>query len=184
MASQQLSPGHVVMTVPQQVLMSAMSARQDPVLSEALRQHPEQLTSHQVTSRHLPTNSERGASRNLSIWSCLLLAESRARTHDCAPALSHRLHICICAPGCMLLCLHAQVLALHLIHEASKGPASKWHAYIQQLPRTYTTFLNWGPAAVQELQLPYAQAVAAKAVQGARQDWTSARPVLQHLGEL
>jgi hypothetical protein len=88
------------------------------------------------------------------------------------------LHSC-----CTLLRLHPQVVALHLIHEASKGPASKWHAYIQQLPRTYTTFLNWGTAAVQQLPLPYAQAAAAKVVQSARQDWTSARPVLQQLGE-
>lgn len=36
---------------------------------------------------------------------------------------------------------------------------------------------------MQDLQLPYAQAAAAEAVCRARQEWTSARGVLQQLGE-
>lgn len=76
-----------------------------------------------------------------------------------------------------------QVLTIHLLHEASKGPASQWHSYIRQLPRTYTTCLCWETGAVQDLQLPYAQAAAAEAVCRARQEWTSAREVLQQLGE-
>lgn len=76
-----------------------------------------------------------------------------------------------------------QILAVHLIHEASKGPASFWHPYIQQLPRHYTTWTNWGPEAVEALQLQHAQEAAAAAISKARQEWTSARSVLQQLGE-
>lgn len=48
-ATQELAPGHVVMTVPQDMLMSVLSAQQDPVLALLLpRQH---LSSHQVRWR-------------------------------------------------------------------------------------------------------------------------------------
>lgn len=45
-ATQELAPGHVVMTVPQDMLMSVLSAQQDPVLSSLLPR--QQLSSHQV----------------------------------------------------------------------------------------------------------------------------------------
>lgn len=45
-ATQHIPPGHVVMTVPQQVLMSVLSAQQDPLLARQLQNH--QLNSHQV----------------------------------------------------------------------------------------------------------------------------------------
>lgn len=75
-----------------------------------------------------------------------------------------------------------QVLTLHLLHEASKGPASFWCPYIQQLPRRYTTFLAWHTAAVLELQLVHAQQAAAAAIAKGRAQWTRARPVLKALG--
>jgi hypothetical protein len=45
-ATTYLEDGHVVMSVPQEVLMSVLSARRDVLLSQLLQQH--QLTSHQV----------------------------------------------------------------------------------------------------------------------------------------
>jgi len=45
-ATQHLAPGHVVMTIPEQLLMSVVSAQRDPQLSPVLQQH--QLNSHQV----------------------------------------------------------------------------------------------------------------------------------------
>lgn len=77
-----------------------------------------------------------------------------------------------------------QILCIHLLHEASKGPTSLRGPYIQQLPRTYTTLCTWGTAAVEALQLQHATATAAEAVARARSDWTSARPVLLQLGKL
>lgn len=47
-ATQPLAPGHIVMTVPEALLMSVLSAQRDPQLSLALQQH--QLSSHQVRS--------------------------------------------------------------------------------------------------------------------------------------
>lgn len=45
-ATEELDTGHVVMSVPQEILMSVMSARRDVLLSQLLQQY--QLTSHQV----------------------------------------------------------------------------------------------------------------------------------------
>lgn len=45
-ATQQLSAGNVIMSVPQQLLMSVISARQDARLAAELERH--QLDSHQV----------------------------------------------------------------------------------------------------------------------------------------
>jgi hypothetical protein len=45
-ATNELNAGHVVMSVPQEVLMSVLSSRRDVLLSPLLQQH--QLTSHQV----------------------------------------------------------------------------------------------------------------------------------------
>lgn len=47
-ATQELAPGHVVMKVPQQMLMSVLTANQDAALSTLLQQH--QLSSHQVNT--------------------------------------------------------------------------------------------------------------------------------------
>lgn len=52
-ATQELAPGHVVMTVPQDMLMSVLSAQQDPVLSLLLPR--QQLSSHQVWRRPADT---------------------------------------------------------------------------------------------------------------------------------
>ena len=49
---------------------------------------------------------------------------------------------------------------VHLLHEASKGAASKWHLYIQQLPRRYNLLAVWTAAERAELQAPFAVAAA------------------------
>eukprot|EP00878_Enallax_costatus_P025917 GHUV01027774.1.p3 GENE.GHUV01027774.1~~GHUV01027774.1.p3 ORF type:complete len:103 (-),score=26.20 GHUV01027774.1:459-767(-) len=77
-----------------------------------------------------------------------------------------------------------QLLSIHLLHEASKGPASFWHPYLRQLPRQFTTLMSWPVAAVEALQLPYAQEAAAAAQQKARSEWAAARPALKELGML
>lgn len=45
-ATEDLSPGHIVMRVPQSMLMSSLTANQDAALPTTLQQH--QLSSHQV----------------------------------------------------------------------------------------------------------------------------------------
>jgi hypothetical protein len=42
----------------------------------------------------------------------------------------------------------------------SKGDASKWHLYIQQLPRRYNLLAVWTTAERAELQAPFAVAAA------------------------
>lgn len=76
-----------------------------------------------------------------------------------------------------------QILSIHLLHEAAKGSASLWHPYLLQLPRQFTTFMTWPPAAVQALQVQYAQEAAAAAQHKARSEWAAARPALQELGK-
>ncbi|WIA17162.1 hypothetical protein OEZ85_014047 [Tetradesmus obliquus] len=107
------------MCVPQQLLMSVMSARRDVQLSLVLQHH--QLSSNQI-------------------------------------------------------------LAIHLLHEASKFPASFWQPYLQQLPRHFTTLMAWPQQAIQQLQLPHACEAAASAGDKARSEWQGARAALQELG--
>ena len=75
-----------------------------------------------------------------------------------------------------------QILSIHLLHEVSKGPASFWHPYLQQLPRQFTTLMSWPTEAVEALQLQYAQEAAAAAQAKARSEWAAARPALKELG--
>ena len=75
-----------------------------------------------------------------------------------------------------------QVLSVHLLHEAFKGAASFWHLYIRQLPRSYTTLCCFTDAAVDALQLPFAQAAARDAIEKTKDDWKGAWRLLQELG--
>jgi hypothetical protein len=77
----------------------------------------------------------------------------------------------------------SQILSIHLLHEASKGAASFWHPYLQQLPRHFTTLMAWPQQAVLELQLLHAQQAAADAAGKARSEWLGAKRALQELGE-
>lgn len=46
-----------------------------------------------------------------------------------------------------------QVLAAHLLHEASKGETSFWWPYLRSLPRSYTTAMCFTPDAKEALQV-------------------------------
>jgi hypothetical protein len=139
------------MCVPQQLLMSVMSAKRDQQLSLVLQHH--QLNSNQVG------------------WQgeCCQL---------CVP-----FKLCQHRNWCPRLLLCLQILAIHLLHEASKGTASFWHPYLQQLPRHFTTLMAWPQQAQQQLQLQHAQQAAAEAFEKARGEWLGARGALQQLGE-
>lgn len=85
-----------------------------------------------------------------------------------------------------------QVLGAHLLHELYKSQAeaagdgdggSPWHVYLDQLPRSYTTFCNWTPGDIEELQDAAAVAVAEDAVEEARAQWAGVLPTLKELGE-
>jgi hypothetical protein len=78
----------------------------------------------------------------------------------------------------------AQVLAVHLLHEASKGPASFWHLYIRQLPRSYTTLCCFPEEAACALQAPHAVRAASDALDTAKAEWRGAWPLLRDLGGL
>ncbi len=49
--------------------------------------------------------------------------------------------------------LPLQVLAVHLLHEVSKGGRSFWCPYLKALPRSYTTAMCFRPAEVEALQV-------------------------------
>lgn len=53
----------------------------------------------------------------------------------------------------LLLVLLPQVLAVHLLHEMSKGEASFWRPYLQSLPRSYATAMCFRAADVEALQV-------------------------------
>lgn len=118
-ALQDLAPGHIVLEVPEPLLLTVASAKRDHILAPLLKEHS-----------HLSSN---------------------------------------------------QTLAIHLLHEASKGPSSFWHTYIQCLPIAYTTFCIFNETDIAALQLPEATAAASSAVAEAKSQWESARPALRAL---
>lgn len=46
-----------------------------------------------------------------------------------------------------------QVLAVHLLHEVSKGEVSFWCPYLRSLPRSYTTAMCFRPGDIEALQV-------------------------------
>lgn len=73
------------------------------------------------------------------------------------------------------------LLALHLLNEMAKGAASFWAPYLSTLPRSYTTAMCLSSAAVEALQVAYAQQAAAAAGERALQQWQQALPLLDAL---
>ena len=74
-----------------------------------------------------------------------------------------------------------QVLAAHLLHECSKGPASFWHPYLRSLPRSYTTAMCFADAEAAALQVPAAVAAVRAAAAAAAAQHASALPLLRVL---
>ncbi|KAG2501249.1 hypothetical protein HYH03_001056 [Edaphochlamys debaryana] len=75
-----------------------------------------------------------------------------------------------------------QLLAVHLLHEVSRGSSSAWHPYLRQLPRSCTSLPNFSQQQAEALQLPHGVEAAQAAAAKAREDWMAAEPVLQELG--
>ncbi|EIE21593.1 SET domain-containing protein [Coccomyxa subellipsoidea C-169] len=75
----------------------------------------------------------------------------------------------------------SQVLAAHLLHEASKGQESFWRPYLATLPRQYTCLSYFSPEDIRELQVEYAMDIASSVVEALRSDHTSVKPLLNAL---
>ncbi|KAL4551716.1 hypothetical protein Ndes2526B_g05984 [Nannochloris sp. 'desiccata'] len=74
------------------------------------------------------------------------------------------------------------LLAVHLLHELSKGPASFWADYLRSLPPSYTTAISLSTTEASALQVPYAQHQVAIAARAADLRFTDqASPVLDNL---
>jgi hypothetical protein len=77
----------------------------------------------------------------------------------------------------------AERLGVHLLHEASKGSASRWHLYIAQLPRTYNLLASWSARERSMLQAPFAVDAAERSTAKVKDAWkTRALPCLRALG--
>ncbi|KAK3250671.1 hypothetical protein CYMTET_39960 [Cymbomonas tetramitiformis] len=74
-----------------------------------------------------------------------------------------------------------QVLALHLLHELSKGKTSFWYPYLKQLPRSHATIAHFSEEEAVALQVPYATRTARSARQKASDEWHEALGVLKVL---
>ena len=72
----------------------------------------------------------------------------------------------------------ADRLAVHLLHEASKGESSRWHLYIQQLPRNYNLLCCFTAAERALLQAPFAIDAAERSVEQVETAWKRASPAL------
>jgi hypothetical protein len=73
------------------------------------------------------------------------------------------------------------LLAVHLLHELSKGSASLWAEYLRSLPPTYTTAISLSATEAAALQVSYAQHQVAIAKRAADLCFIDAFPVLQKM---
>lgn len=73
------------------------------------------------------------------------------------------------------------LLALHVLHEVSKGADSHWAPYLRALPRAYSDGAGFSAAEAAALQVPHAVAACEEARRVRRADWAAAAPALQAL---
>ena len=76
----------------------------------------------------------------------------------------------------------AALLAAHLLHEAAKGRAALFFAYVRSLPRHYNDGGCFSDEEGRALQRPHAVAAVAQLREERRADWHAARAVLLELG--
>lgn len=74
-----------------------------------------------------------------------------------------------------------QLLAVHLLHEVSRGESSQWNVYLRSLPTSYTTAMCLKQEERDALQVPYAVQQADAAAHMAEQQWHTVLPVLRSL---
>ena len=74
------------------------------------------------------------------------------------------------------------MLTVHLLHETAQDSSSFWHPYIAQLPREYSLMMNFAPAHIQALQMPYARQLTEAACDHSKQQWDGAKQVIANLG--
>ena len=74
-----------------------------------------------------------------------------------------------------------QLLALHLLHEHSKGTESFWYPYLCTLPMSYTTAVCFDEVALEALQVPSARGKISCALLSANRMWKSSAKVLENL---
>ena len=73
------------------------------------------------------------------------------------------------------------LLALHVLHEVSKGAESRWAPYLRALPRAYSDGAGFSAAEAAALQVPYAVAACEELRSARRADWAAAAPALRAL---
>ena len=77
-----------------------------------------------------------------------------------------------------------QLLALHLLHEHSKGTTSFWYPYLCTLPESYTTAMCFDEVALDELQVSSAREKVSLALYSASRQWNECEKVLKALKEV
>ena len=85
------------------------------------------------------------------------------------------------AASCALPPTPLQLLVIHLLKEMSNTLQSFWSVYLQSLPQSYTTAISLTDAAVDALQVPYAQRIVTTAHETAHHLYTQSLPALHAL---
>ncbi|GMH35914.1 hypothetical protein BSKO_03782 [Bryopsis sp. KO-2023] len=72
-------------------------------------------------------------------------------------------------------------LAIHLLHELSKGVESFWNEYLNLLPREYHTLMHFSDGEIDALQFSHGRELALEAVEINRKKWLKCRHVVKEL---
>lgn len=75
----------------------------------------------------------------------------------------------------------AQLVAIHLLRECSKGSKSFWYPYIKTLPRSYTTACSLTDDEISQLQVPVAQRAIFSAKEEAVSSYTLGYAILSNI---